>query len=314
LKVIKDYLQIGNGTISRIRSLKEGEFYFRGNFVEKSTFAKVKPVITTHTGATPKLKAPRTAEFKKVLAELKKGIKPQEVTEEEIKKKTRNPFDNVKIDTKKDTEIEQLSCRVRTLKQSNAQKDVMIESLRGNLDQYAKYKEIIEPLKTIVAKLGVNGSQGAGFDEEYIVERVLKRIPKSIGGVTYEVKPLEKLRHDFLEETKNKILSDINELSDNAKRMLKYLESRGKGVKSLELEEKCFFMKHSGASSKKVSEASLKLRSIGAAKKDTAGWHKGVLKAQIKEYLGNHEAIEQDIDNLYSHILMSLLGEKKNES
>ena len=110
-----------------------------------------------------------------------------------------------------------------------------------------------------------------------------------------------------MEEAKNKILQDVQSLPDNAKRMLKYLEAKGQGVKSLELEEKCFFMKHSGSSTKKVSEASIALRGIGVARKDSAGRHVGELKNAINSYMGNHSATNEEINQVYDHIMMELL-------
>lgn len=154
----------------------------------------------------------------------------------------------------------------------------------------------------------IPSSNGGGFNKEELINDILSRVPKTVGAATYEVAPLEKLRKDFLEEAKNKVLGDIEKLSDNAKRLLKYIEAKGQGAKSLELEEKCFFMNHGGASVKKVSEASIALRSIGVAKKDSAGWHKGTLKERIKEYLGNHKATEQETEQVYNHIIMTMLG------
>jgi len=164
--------------------------------------------------------------------------------------------------------------------------------------------DVDEVVGRVLQKMPVNST---GIDEEAIVSKVLARVPGAAGAVVYEVAPLEKLRKDFLEEAKHKILNDISSLSENAKRMLKYLEARGRGVKSLELEEKCFFMKHSGASTKKVSEASLALRGIGVARKDTAGHHYGELRKRIREMLGPHNATEQEIDSLYQHVLAGLL-------
>jgi hypothetical protein len=140
-----------------------------------------------------------------------------------------------------------------------------------------------------------------------LISEILSKIPASSGGVVYQVAPLEKLKKDFLEETKKKILTDIEGLSDNAKRLLKYLEVRNQGVKSLELEEKCFLMSHSGASQKKVSDASVELRAIHVADKDTAGWHRGKLKNRIIELLVNFGVTEQDVAQVYNHILMEML-------
>jgi hypothetical protein len=171
-----------------------------------------------------------------------------------------------------------------------------------------------EIVSIVLQKLPAQKSQSVNpvsLDKESIVREILSRVPRMSGAVTYEVAPLEKIKKDFLEETKNKILKDIGGLSDESKRMLKYLESRDKGVKSLELEEKCFFMKHSGSSSNKVSKSSIELRSVEVAQKDTAGFHRGKLKDRIKELLGTHEATEQEMENLYQHILMELLGADK---
>jgi hypothetical protein len=153
----------------------------------------------------------------------------------------------------------------------------------------------------------VSATSSSSINKEEIIKEILLRVPKSVGNVVYEVAPLEKIKKDFLERAKNKILSDIKGLTDDAKLMLKYLESKAQGCKSLELEEKCYHLKHSGSASKKVSKASIELRGIGVAKKDTAGWHKGVLKERITEYLGNHEAKPEEIEQVYNHILMEML-------
>jgi len=150
------------------------------------------------------------------------------------------------------------------------------------------------------------------INKDEIIKEVLNRMPKT-GNVVYSVPPVEKLKKEFLEETKTKILTDVEALSENAQRMLKYLESVGKGVKTLELEEKCFFMKHSGSSSNKVSESSIELRNIGVADKDTAGWHRGRLKDKIQNMLETHGATEQEIEAVYNHIIYDLLSVESKE-
>ena len=146
-----------------------------------------------------------------------------------------------------------------------------------------------ELIAKILQKLPQNPSDSA-IDVNSIITQVLQRIPKSTGNVVYEVAPLEKLQKDFLEETKQKILAEIEKLSESAKRMLKYLEARSQGVKTSELVEKCFFMKVGGGASNKVSEASLELRNYELIKKDSAGWHRANLKERIKEMIETHNA------------------------
>lgn len=152
----------------------------------------------------------------------------------------------------------------------------------------------------------------SSINKDEIIKEIISKIPKS-GNVTYTVAPLEKLKKEFLEETKNKILTDIEGLSENAQRMLKYLESVAKGVKTLELEEKCYFMKHSGSSANKVSDSSIELRNTGVADKDTAGFHRGKLKSKITNMLQTHDATEQEINSLYDHIIFELLSPQSKE-
>lgn len=145
------------------------------------------------------------------------------------------------------------------------------------------------------------------INEEELISKIVAKLPKGGGGEVYEVAPLEKITKDFLEKAKNKILKDIESLSDDAKLMLKYLESKGQGCKSLELVEKCYHMKSGGGASNKVSKASIELRGIEVIKKDTGGVHFGRLKERIKIMLGNHKATEQEIEQVYNHILMEML-------
>jgi hypothetical protein len=150
--------------------------------------------------------------------------------------------------------------------------------------------------------------KGAPVDVEAIVSQVLARVPKVHGAATYEVAPLEKLKKNFLQEAKDKVLSEVSGLSDNAKRMLLYLESQGKGIKSNELEEKCFFMKHSGAATKKVSEASIELRAVNLADKDTAGFHRSRIRNRIEDMMQRHGATEQEVEAVFNHIIHEVLG------
>lgn len=145
------------------------------------------------------------------------------------------------------------------------------------------------------------------IDKDSIIKEVLLRVPRTTGSIVYEVAPLEKIKKDFLEEAKNRILSDITTLSDDGKKMLKYLETKEHGVKTTELITKCYLLKEGGSQRKKVSNASLELRGIEVIKKDTGGTHYRRLKDRIKELIGNHGSTEQEIEQVYNHILMEML-------
>jgi hypothetical protein len=110
-----------------------------------------------------------------------------------------------------------------------------------------------------------------------------------------------------LEETKNKILSDIQNLSDDAKKTLKYVESLGRGVKINELITKCFLLKNGGSTRDKASKAFMELGSAEIIRKDKGGANYPRLKDRITELLSNHKATEQEMNQVYNHILMELL-------
>lgn len=142
------------------------------------------------------------------------------------------------------------------------------------------------------------------IDKDSIIKEVLMRVPKTIGNVVYEVAPLEKIKKDFLAEAKNSIIQDISKLSDNAKRTLKYLESRGIGCSTAEIAIKGFMYKDGGGGYAKIINDSLKeLVVINVARKETNGKSFGKLKDRIKDLLLTHEATEQEIEQVYNHIL-----------
>jgi len=153
----------------------------------------------------------------------------------------------------------------------------------------------------------INGSP-ISIDEESIISKVLARVPSG-GMKTYEVAPLEKIKKDFLETAKNKIITDISTLSDNAKKTLKYLETRGVGVSINELAMKCFlYPSGAGGYSKVVNDSIAELKVILVGYKHSNGKSHGRLKERIKELIGVHEATEQEIEQVYNHILMEMLG------
>ncbi len=147
---------------------------------------------------------------------------------------------------------------------------------------------------------------GTAVNEEEIISKVLARVPKVAGSVTYEVAPLKKITKDFLNEAKEKILADIESLSDDEKKALKYIESRSVDVSNSELILKCFKMKMGGSANVKISRIVQSLRNIEVVVKAGARSRPN-LKDRIKFFMGTHEATEQEIENLYSHIIMEML-------
>lgn len=144
-----------------------------------------------------------------------------------------------------------------------------------------------------------------------VVAKVLQRIPTTGGNATFQVSPLEKIKKDFLNETKSKMLTDIEAITVDAKRMLKYLEIKGKGVKTNELLEKCFYLKAGGANYEKMRQFANELSEKGIAEYDNQ--HQtfyGRLRQRLTSMLGNYDATSDEIENVYNHILNDMLGEK----
>jgi len=144
------------------------------------------------------------------------------------------------------------------------------------------------------------------LDEEVLISKVLARIPKGQGNVVYEIAPQEKIKKDFLEEAKQKILSDIEGLSEDEKKALKYIESRNADVSNSELIFKCFKLKMGGSSNVKISKITQSLKNVEVVVK-ASGRNRPNLKERIKFFMGTHEATEQEIEQVYNHILMEML-------
>ena len=143
-------------------------------------------------------------------------------------------------------------------------------------------------------------------DEEALISKVLARVPS--GAKVYEVAPLEKIKKDFLEEAKNYILSEISKLDDEEKKMLKFIESQGKGCSQTMLIDKCLKLSAtSGGNRNKVSKKTANMKGLLVIDKDKNAIVYPKLKDFIKSYLGTHEATEQEIENVYSHIIMEML-------
>ena len=207
-------------------------------------------------------------------------------------------------------------------KELNEMRSDFFKKLEENQEQFNKiYNELFElknqpkqelDEETIIAKVlqklptqNQPSVTTVSVDEESIISKVLARVPSG-GNKVYEVAPLVKITKDFLEEAKNKILSDIGNLSDDEKKALKYIESRGSDISNTELILKCFKLKAGGSSNTKISKISQSLSNVEVTTK-SSGRNRPNLKNRIKFFMGTHEATEQEIEQVYNHILMEML-------
>ena len=171
--------------------------------------------------------------------------------------------------------------------------------------QKEKIIDIDEIVGKVLQKIPLNN--GNSVDKDTIISEVLSKIPKMVGSTTYEVAPLEKIRKDFMEEAKNKILNDISSLKEEEKKVLKYIETKNRNVTPSEIITKCLLLKVGGSQSVKVSNILKSLLTIEAVEKTNGNkYQKGVMK-RIKTLLGNHEATNDEMQVVYDHILNELL-------
>ena len=187
---------------------------------------------------------------------------------------------------------------LQTYQQNQAEKSYKLESEKTEINEEELISKLLQKIPT--------SSNSGSVNKEEIISEVLARVPKTVGNVTYKVVPLEKIKKDFLEEAKNKVLSDIQALKDDEKKALKYIESRGADVANNELILKCFQLKQGGSSSVKISNIVKSLEIIEVIMKNSGRW-KPRLKDRIKFFMETHEATEQEIESVYNHILMEML-------
>ncbi len=166
-----------------------------------------------------------------------------------------------------------------------------------------------EIISKVLQKMPTPSSTSSeSINKEEIIKEILLRVPKSTGNVVYEVAPQEKIKKDFLEEAKQKILSDVESIGSNAKRTLKYLESRAVGCSIAEICVKGFMYKDGGGGySKIVNDAIKELSGISVGEKQSKGKCFGRLRERIKNLLEAHDAKPEEIEQVYNHILMEML-------
>ena len=146
-------------------------------------------------------------------------------------------------------------------------------------------------------------------DEEAIIAKVLARVPKSVGGAVYEVAPLEKITKVFLEEAKNYVMVLVDQTDDEQKKMLKYIEAQSTGQKLGGIIERCLFKSPtSGGTRESVGKKLKDMAMLEVIRYDsTHGLYYPALKDMIAKYCGQHGASPQEIDQVYSHIVMEML-------
>jgi len=153
-----------------------------------------------------------------------------------------------------------------------------------------------------------NGGPAAPVNQEEIIQAVLKRIPSSPGAVTYEVAPLEMIQKNFLKKAKNKIVQDVMTLNEDQKKILGFVETQNKGCNLSMILTKCLYLSAtSGGTRDRISKKIKEMANLEVMRLDKNTIAYPHLKEQIKALIGVHKATEQDIQQVYDHILYEII-------
>ena len=137
----------------------------------------------------------------------------------------------------------------------------------------------------------------------------VENLSLSGGGQTFVVAPLEKIRKDFLEEAKQYVLGEVGKLDSDQKKILKFIETQGRGCKIPDILDHCLHRSStSGGNRQAVSTKIAEMNNLMRKDKNSIVYPH--LKEHIKTYLSPHGATGADIQQIYDHILAGLLEGK----
>jgi hypothetical protein len=140
------------------------------------------------------------------------------------------------------------------------------------------------------------------------IEELEMKIRSGMSPV-YMVSPLEKIQKSFQEEAKNHILSQVGKLDDEQKKILLFVEAQGKGVTLTAIVDKCLHLSAtSGGTRDKYSKKTKEMESLQVVRKDKNNVVYPNLKEFIRAYCGVHGVTEQEIQQVYEHVLAGVIG------
>lgn len=197
------------------------------------------------------------------------------------------------------------------------QMDEKFSKVYGDIYKLNNEKTTINEDEIVVRVLqkmpvGSNLISQTPFNKEELISEILARIPRQAGSVTYTVAPLEKIKKDFLERAKQKIISDVSSLDDEQKKILKFVEAQNKGCSQTHILSKCLFVSAtSGGTRKRISDKCRVMANLELVRTDKNTTVYPCLKDRIKSLMGIHDAKQEEIEQVYNHILMEIINVAK---
>jgi len=198
----------------------------------------------------------------------------------------------------------------------------LIELRKDVFNKFEQQQRIIDAQGKVIMDLQVNNSK-TNIDEiasivmqkmpilnrQEIIQEVVKRIPKMVGTITYEVMPLEKLQKDYQESAKTQLTVIVNGLDEEQRKSLKFVETIAKGTNVTEILEKGLFLNVSGGTRQRINEKLNMMATLELIRKDQGGHIFPNLKSKIAKHLEIFNVTPQEIEQVYNHILMEILKE-----
>lgn len=180
-----------------------------------------------------------------------------------------------------------------------------ISELSARVEGAVNVDEIVS---LVLQKMPTPANSSSSIDREELIKDVLSRVPKHAGSVTYTVAPLAKLRMDCQQYAKDEIISQVSQLDDEQKKMLRYGESLGRNMSISEIMAKGLFLTASGGGRSRVTKKLAAMASAGLLRQDAKKRYFPNIHDRIKELMGIHEASQEDMDAVYNYIIVELLG------
>ena len=254
--------------------------------------------------------------------ELENDLKQQENLRGLLKRSLEEP-DSTEADRELAEKIEDLEERNQELRQQIEQLEQGKSELEEQLSDVKKSKEEIQQqyesdlsgvnsLKSAFQQLGIAG------DGEVSVEGVTKGQVESIvrekiesmdlGGSVHE--PVEDVQdailQDFQEEAVNRILSTVSELSEMQRKLLLFIESRGKNVRSKTQWAKAA-LGHGTSSA--TSEAMQELENHDFVETNNDGSIKPTMRSMVRDELSGYDVDEDVVEDTYQKLLAKISGD-----
>lgn len=120
----------------------------------------------------------------------------------------------------------------------------------------------------------------------------------------YMVSPLEKIQKDFQAEAVNFVLAEAAKLDEDQKKILLFVESQKKGCSLTMIIDKCLHLSTtSGGTRGKYAKKIKEMDSLKVIRKDKNSVVYPNLKEFVSAYCSVHGATEQEMQQVYEHVL-----------